>query len=327
MKPGELSRIFPFSDLDKYIEEKVLPKMQMSGRKFSIQRTGLGNRNIIFFLHIADSRDTVLKGFARKARLKNNLLANRILTRNSISAPRILFSDLSQKTFIKFGCCFSCEEKIEGKNLCEIDNLLEVLPSVAKFYARMHNIGSSRWGKPASSRKYGFSGYVMDKTLKWLNKLKCPETGLKDSELRSCSKWFEKKLDSIKAIRHFSLCHGDVNKKNIMVSPCRQVTIIDNEAVKNLPFPIEYFRLKFILCEDNVKAQKIFEQSYFENCSSEKRHEFEACNLFYRAFVLLELFTYFNKKLKHHHEGDSMKNFYESNRQRALINLKKLVTY
>jgi hypothetical protein len=318
MKPKYLSEHFPLNKLETYIEKKVLPKIQMAGSSFSLQATGLGNKNIIFFLKVGHSKVNIFKGFRIKSRIKNNLLANSFLAQCNINVPKILFSDLSQKTFRQFGCFFSCEEKIAGKNLTEIDNITGVIPAVARFYAKIHNLRSSRWGKLTSGRKYGFGHYIMDRVTKRFDTLKASSSQFNAINTKTYLRWFKKRQDSIKTIKHFSLCHSDANRKNILISNSNQVFIIDNEAVKYLPFPIEFYKLRFVLCEYNVEAHRVFKECYFENCPPQKRHEFETCSDFYNAYVLLELACYFNMKLKHLQGKEGLKNYYKLHMQKTL---------
>ncbi len=139
-------------------------------------------------------------------------------------------------------------------------------------------------------------------------------------------KWFDKKLEEIKPIKEFHLCHGDVNKKNIILSDNNQIIIIDNEAIKHLPFPIEFFRLKFILCRDDLEMHKIFKQAYFQGLSDDMLNIIETEGQFYSAYVLLEFALYFNKKLRQTQSSssDSTDNSYKANRQIALNNLKSI---
>lgn len=319
------SENFSHARLEEYIAKKVLPKLQMEGRPFKIRPTELGNRNIIYFLHIDNFQDTVFKGFAKKNRLKNNLIANRFLARCNIKVPRTIFSDLSQSTYKKFGRFFACEEKAAGKPFSESNEIVKSIPFIAGFYAEMHGIRSSRWGKLTSGKKYGFTSYVMTKVTKRINVLKKSDTSLKAQNFNEFIKWFESAKGSLKKIKYFSLCHGDVNKKNILLSDSNQVCIVDNEAIKYLPFPMEFYRLKYVLGGDSVESQTLFEESYFESCSPERRREFESCNLFYNAYVLLELALYHNKKFKHHKAQEHLKDYFETNRDKALTEIKDLV--
>ena len=304
--------------MEKYVEERVLPGMGVAGRAFTLQPTDLGNRNKIYFLHIDNFTDTVLKGFPKKERMKNSLVGSQLLERSSIDAPRILFFDTTQQTRKKLGCCFSCEEKIDGKSLGEIDSSIDVIPEVAKFYSNMHNIRSPRWGRLASPRRFGFYRYTADKLAKKFESLTDPYLQLDDSDIKTCIGWFNKKKDSIKTIKQFSLCHGDVNKKNILLSKSSRVYIIDNEAIKYMPPQLEFYRLKLILCGNNSASQELFEKCYFDGCEEKMRVEFEQSGLFYEAFVLLEHVLYFNKKLKQNKGDASLMDYYKSGRKNVM---------
>jgi thiamine kinase-like enzyme len=325
MSKNVTSRQFEPAQLEKYIESKVLSKIKLGGRKFKLIPTTLGNRNIIFFLSIDNFKDTVFKGFAKKYRIHNNLLGNSFLAQYGIDVPKIIFSDISQKTYRDFGCYFSCEEKIEGKSLAEIEDPIKLIPAVAGFYSKLHNIVSPGWGKLTSGRKYGFKNYLLDKVTKRLDIINKSDIGFDKWTVKLFSKWFEKTSDSL-IIKNFSLSHGDVNKKNIMISDNNRVSIIDNETIKFLPFQIEFFRLKYILSEGCPDAQDLFEKSYFESCSPERLSDFEKCRYFYNAYVLFEFAMYYNRKLKDPKIDDCLKNNYESNLNKSLTEVKELIS-
>ena len=144
---------------------------------------------------------------------------------------------------------------------------------------------------------------------------------------RTIVHWFESNCGAIKAVSEFSLCHGDVNTRNILVTHDNRVVIIDTEALKYLPFPIEYFRLLFFLCQDDAHAQQEFSRCYFENTPHTRYKEFVRCKEFYQAFVLLEFAWYFNKKIKQNPAPDRIaKQRYHFYKEMALNRLLSTVS-
>jgi tRNA A-37 threonylcarbamoyl transferase component Bud32 len=326
MRQKGIPENFPFSELEKYIERKVLPAICKTPGNFHLLPTSLGNRNMLIFLTGNNFQDMVLKGFTQKLRLENSVLSSRVLTQHDINIPEVFFSDTSQRTFKQFAYYFCCEKKISGNNLDEITCSPEIITAVATFYARMHNINGRRWGRLTSLRRYGFTGHIREKIKTGLSRLNntLPDEFDK-KKLTHSLEWFEKKLKNIKPVKEFHMCHGDVNKKNIILSDSSQIFIIDNEAIKYLPFPIEFFRLKFILCRDDLEMQRVFEQAYFKGLPQEMLKTIKTTGLFYSAYVLLEFTLYFNKKIRQQNKSDSIMNdSHRTNRLIALNGLKDL---
>ncbi len=311
--------------LEKYAAKKILPRLDSEGRRFELTPTELGNRNHIFFLEIPGRGSFILKGFRDKDRIKNTLLANRFLSRINIPVPKTFFSDTSKKTFSRFGCYFSCEEKIEGKTLADTDDFSDSIGRIASFYANMHRITSSRWGRFTSGKKYGYTRKLMKKVDKRLKALQETASLLAAPDAQRYRQWFDTNKEKTKEIKVFSLCHGDVNARNILLSDNGDMYILDNEAIKYQPYPLEYYRLAFFLFGDNPSARKAFEKAYFEELPPEKRRCFDACDDFYRAYVLLEIAWYCNKKVKKHNTPDALKTAYTTTRTGALDDLKTLI--
>jgi Ser/Thr protein kinase RdoA (MazF antagonist) len=297
MTSSEIKKHVPAAALEQYVARKVLPRMKLSNTPFILEPTTLGNRNRIFFLHIGSDRTLILKGFAKKRRLQNSLIAARFLARCNLNAPAVFFSDTSDRTRRALGYYFCCEEKVDGSTLADAPDLSAVLPAVASFYARMHTIQSSRWGKLTSGHKFGFTRYIMDKASKRLARVEKSCAELAGShDLQACLAWFRAHQHTISNIRHFSLCHSDVNSRNILITNDRQVCIIDNEALKYMPFILEFFRLKLVLCADDRDAQAIFENAYLQHSAPARRDEFFRTRDFFHAYVLLEHLCYFGRK-------------------------------
>lgn len=312
--------------LEAYVMEKVLPTLGMTGRTFSLEPTGLGNRNRIYFLTVEDAGDYIFKGFTERYRIKNALKAHAFLARHHINTPRVFFSDVTRTTFERFGCFFSCEERIDGKPLAALANTLEVIPGIAEFFARMHSIRSFRWGRLSKRQLFDFVPYTMRKITERLNVLSNPVFCRDTAGVHAARQWFELHKGSMKAVKRFSLCHGDVNPDNILVAADGSIVLIDNEAIKYLPFPIEYFRLQFSLCGEDAAARQLFEDNYFQHAHPDRRRELEGCGDFYGAYVMLEFAWYYNKKLKQlTAANDTAAQHYASCRGKALNGLLRII--
>jgi serine/threonine protein kinase len=315
----------PQEAVEDYVKDKVLPKMGKAGRPFNLQPTSLGNRNKIFFLNIDDSGQYIFKGFTEKYRMRNALMAHDFLARHNISTPRVFFSDVTKKTFEKFGCLFSCEERIDGIPLAERANAHDEIPVIAEFFAHMHSVRSFRWGRLRKRQLFDFTTYTMRRIKERLDALH--DSGIWDSGagIDAARQWFARKKDSMKAIKRFSLCHGDVNPANILFTPNDRIVLIDNEAIKFLPFPIEYYRLQFSLCGDNPDAQRLFEENYFKYARPARRKELNNCGDFYKAYVMLEFAWHYNKKVKQHSPDDTVSDVNNNNKARALEAFSSLI--
>jgi|GEM_PF-1147974 len=313
--------------LEHYIHKTVLPRLGRAGSSLHLEPTTLGNRNRIFFLTVGTDHQLVLKGFASKTRLHNSLIANRFLARYGIAAPRILFADASEKTRARLGWYVSCEEKIDGTPVEATRCDSSMRTAIAAFFARLHSLRSSRWGSLRSPQCFGFRTYLMRKIRERVHSLTASGTQFPGCDPRTIVHWFESNCGAIKAVSEFSLCHGDVNTRNILVTHDNRVVIIDTEALKYLPFPIEYFRLLFFLCQDDAHAQQEFSRCYFENTPHTRYKEFVRCKEFYQAFVLLEFAWYFNKKIKQNPAPDRIaKQRYHFYKEMALNRLLSTVS-
>ncbi len=313
---------------DELLIEYISKKLHKYHHRYSynnlhIQKTCLGNRNSIYYVTANDEKQLVFKGYRKKNRLKNSLISSRFLARNNINVPRILFSDTSQKTFNRFGFYCTCEEKIPAVSIADCRITAEHISSIAAFYAGLHSLRSSRWGKIISMRKYGILN-TYDRNIKKRLRALHSSHWLTDDEKDTCLEWFNGAREQVKCVKYYSLCHGDVNKKNILISSTSgSVYMIDNEAVRYQPYVLEYYRLYYTLCENNPDLQKRFVDHYMAACSPGRLHELTTCGGFFSSYVLLELAAYHNRKIR---SGDTeTADYYTQNTSRAVHELKKTV--
>ncbi len=312
--------------LEAYVIKKVLPAMGLTGRAFTLEKTGLGNRNRIYFLTVEDAGAYIFKGFTEKYRIKNALKAHAFLARHHISTPRVFFSDMTRQTFERFGCLFACEERIEGTPLAGLASTRALIAGVARFFARMHGIRSFRWGRLSKRQLFDFTPYTLRRITERLDALADAGFSQGAGGIAAARQWFARNKDAMKAVKRFSLCHGDVNPDNILVAADSSIVLIDNEAIKFLPFPIEYFRLQFSLCGEDPAARQLFEEHYFNTAHPGRRRELDGCGDFYRAYVLLEFAWYYNKKLKQLKKAnDDDTQHSESCKTRALNGLLQII--
>lgn len=315
----------PEESLIRYLKKKLHQHRYGPVTDLHITETSLGNRNKIYYVTTDEGNRLVFKGYQKKERLKNALISGRFLARNDINVPRILFSDTSRKTYDRFGFYCTCEEKIDAVSMADCEWAGEYIPNIAQFYAGLHSLRSSRWGKFISLKKYGLINTYDKNITKRLNLLSGNSGRLSVSEKNKCLHWFNSTRDQVKKIKLFSLCHGDVNKKNILVNSSGTVYIIDNEAVRYQPYVLEYYRLYYILCENNAELQKRFAHHYRSACPPTRLHELETCGSFFSCYVILELAAYYNRKLRSS-SGDTH-DYFSNNVSKAITELKKAVLH
>jgi len=300
MKAAQDTGYAPLAALERYVAKTVLPHLRLTGTSFRLVPTDLGNRNRIFLLHLGSGTTLILKGFAKKRRLQNSLSASLLLQRCNLKAPQIFFADKHDRTRQDLGYYFCCEEHISGSTLADLRDRQGVLPAIAAFYARMHAMRSKRWGKLNASHWFGFARYIMGKAAQRLRRL---ENSFSDvggmPDVRRHLAWLMAHKKAVGGIRQFSLCHSDVNLRNILITADQQVCIIDNEALKYLPFTLEFFRLKLTLAADDPQAQDIFEKAYLQHCAPAALEEFERTRQFFYAYVLLEYLSYCERQRRH----------------------------
>ncbi|MCX8043319.1 MAG: aminoglycoside phosphotransferase family protein, partial [Desulfobacterota bacterium] len=290
--------------LQQYIAHTVLPRIGMAGRCFELAPAKLGERNRVFYLTVEERPSFVIKAFTSKTRIQNTMLGSRFLLRYGIAAPRVYFSDTSTKTFTKLGSYVLCEERISGVPVQELGNDPETIKAVASYFTNLHRLRSSRWGSFRSGRRFGFTAYMLRKAKERIRILEASGTAFPDITSNALIRWFERRQAAFSAVGDYSLCHGDVNPANIMITiPERRVMLIDTEALKYLPFLLEYFRLQFFLCRDDAAAA-LFEQRYFDDAPPDRKRSMDRYGTVYRAFALLEFAWYYNKKTKQHRAHD-----------------------
>ncbi len=303
--------------LEAYTAKKILPRFNKAGKAFRLESANHGKKNLVFYLHLDGTEQFMLKCYRKKGRMKNGQLANRFLKRCNINIPEIAFTDSSDRTYRQVGCYIICQKRIIGTTIEGISEKEAALRKIALFYANLHSFRSSRWGRFTAGRKYGFSRYIMDKVVRRLEPLTQDNDLFTAEDRRLCYAWFEGKKDCSRHIRHFSLCHTDIHRDNIIIDKSGEVYIVGVDSIRYLPFPLEYYRLAFTLCEDNDQYLRLFENAYFNSCSQERRKEFELCGDFFKAYALLEIAWHCNKYAGQRTIAEHLRNDFLKTRKKA----------
>ena len=299
MSPKISINDFKLPLLEDYVRSHILVFLNRPGDSFSLQPTTLGNHNAIFLLFIDRFPSLILKGYPKINWYKKALNGSRLLAQHGIRVPRLYYTDSSEACFKTFGCHFICEEKIAGKSLAECGAIKDYIPAVAHCYAKMHQIRNSRWKDFFPMYRPWYKSALLKKVTNLLQSLgHSASQEITEKDLASYRSWFFERKNTLPNIQSQSLCHGDVNKKNILISDDNEIVLIDHETVKFSPFPVEFARLKLTLCEDRQDLIDLFETSYSAHCTGEALCELTESKDFYSAYVLLEFAVYFSRKLR-----------------------------
>ncbi len=249
--------------LNDYITASILPALDARGRTFNLEPVSCGSRNLIWFLTVEGGGRYVLKAVSKRFRIKNIIWAHAHLERRGIPVPKLFFADRAWKTAETMGYYFACEERVEGKPLDELgDERWNHIARAAALFARMHAVRSFRWGKLKSFQVLGFRDYLLRKASERARALAASGCLPVGSSADSLAAWFERKKSVIRTLARFSLCHGDVNMKNILLCPDNKIRLIDTEAFKFLPFQMEFFRLAYALCGFDEELHRQFRDAY-----------------------------------------------------------------
>lgn len=287
----------PIELVQEYVRSTVLPRLKEDNTcDLHLSATELGNRNRIYFLDIPGRDPLILKGFRKKKRLHNHVLSARFLLRCGIPVPEPVFADRSEKNHRRLGYYFSAETRLCGTPLSLAENLDTIIDAIAPVYAALHCHRSSRWGFLGAQRRTGFHSYIRQKASRHLEMLTRAEA-LDTAEADRLNAWLGLSRKQIKAIPHYSLCHGDVNARNIIITDRGTAAIIDTEGVRYLPFPLELYRLSLYLFGDSLELQTRFEETYLRHSPARRRTELAAGGDFFKVCVLLEIAAYATRKL------------------------------
>ncbi len=304
--------------LKEYITAHILPAIGTSGRAFSLKTVSAGSRNLIWFLNLEGGSSYVLKAVSKRFRIKNIIWAHAQLKRSGIPVPKLLFADRTWKTAKTMGYYFACEKRVDGRPLDELgDGRRQHIAQAAGLFARMHSRRSFRWGKLKSFQVLGFKNYLLRKASERAGAL--AESGVSPAE--KLLGWFAGKASAIRPLSRFSLCHGDVNMKNILLCTDGAIRLIDTEAFKFLPFQIEYFRLCYALCGFDAGLQQEFKNAYLAGAGRKRERDLKRCAPLYHGYVLLEIAWHFNKKLKQDALTEADRNGFMEIRKTALEQL------
>jgi len=313
--------------LTNYIQTRILPALGAQGCTFTLELISPGSRNIIWFLKLDNGGSYVLKAISKRFRIKNIIHAHAYLERRGIPIPKLFFADRAWKTARHMGCYFACEELVEGIPLDELgETRRDTIARAAALFAGMHGTHSFLWGKIKSIQMFGFSAYFMRKASERVQALAetgCAVGGRSPEELLS---WFTRGKSVIRPLTGFSLCHGDVNMKNILLCPDGKIRLIDTEAFKFLPFQIEYFRLLYALCGFNNLLQQQFKNAYFAAALQKEQRGLERYGYLYHGYVLLEIAWHFNKQLKQEDLPESVRAACTESRGTALEHLAAIMS-
>jgi len=274
--------------IDLYIKDHLLPRLSRDHASYHFELTQRGQRSSITYLSIGEFKLLVLKATKKKRKTERMCENTHLLRSHGIKTPEIICLDLSRKTFKQFGCYFVCEEKVEGKVFEELDNPMDSLPLVAETFARLHHIKRAGWGRINRGKRYGFWSYLKRNIKKKLQRLETYKSLFSSKQCERYWHWFTTYKDTITKYKKFSLSHCDPHMHNVLISNAYEVYLLDNDALRYLPLSIDFYKLQYHFCQDDVDKTTKWQQDYLFRLSEDEMEEFNLSKEFFHCYVLLD---------------------------------------
>lgn len=284
MKEVNLSR----KQIDLYVKDYLLPQLSRDHASYHFELTERGQRSTIIYLTVEDFKPLVLKGTKKKRKAEHMWEGTHYLLSHGIKVPEIIRLDLSRKTLKRFGCYFVCEEKIEGRVYEELDNSIDSLPLVADAFSRLHHIKRSGWGRIDNSKRYRFWSYLKRNIQEKLQRLRAYQDLFPSKRCEFYWHWFKTHKDTISRYKTFSLSHCDPHMHNVLISNDNEVYLLDNDALRYLPLSIDFYKLQYNFCQDDVKKTTRWQQAYLSYLSKVEVEEFNESKDFFHCYILLD---------------------------------------
>ncbi len=273
-----------------YVKERLLMKLNLDNSEFTIKPTDKGRHSLITFLEIKGFRPLVIRGVRKKYKLKRIVRNNDYLKKSGFNIPEILCIDHSRKVHKEFGHYIAVEEKIAGKCLSEFENHVAHMPLIAKAFSHLHSINSDKWGMVGSEKKTGFFRYINAKIQNELRQIvDLDENFFSSKEIKEYAEWFKAHKNLVKNCPSFSLCHGDPYLTNVLITGDNKLYLLDNDHTKYFPMATEFYKLGFLLNQDDPDRMSGWQNLYCSGLSEKLREEFEKSKNFYLAYTLLHI--------------------------------------
>jgi Ser/Thr protein kinase RdoA (MazF antagonist) len=283
--------------LEQYIEKRLLDALGCPECKFSLKETSLGIHNHVFYLDIQGRDPLVLKGVNSRGRFKTIVSCSAYLAEKGISVPKVLYAEKDKKLFEGPGLHIICEERITGDTLQERKGSARLIADAARFLARLHSVTRSTWGKIDEEKTGCLHEYLFGKLEGKIKQWQKHDPSFPTELKADVSEWIEPWKKDIEQITTFSLCHGDPNPGNIILSTAGQLFLLDIGHIRYLPCAIDFYTLQLNLCEDNEGKLKIFEDAYCEGMDDHDLSVFKTSQPFFKVYVLIQFASMLAERL------------------------------
>ncbi len=290
--------------LEQFVGKTLLEELGCPGRRFTLQETGLGIHNLVCYLDIDGYKSLVMKCVRKRDRFKTLLACSEHLRAQGIPIPATIYVREDPRLLGRLGFHLICEERIAGKTLFELGRPDELVTEAARLFGRLHSVKRREWGKIASGKNGGLYAYLKNKIQEKLTEWKRCDREFPADFSEAVSAFCERYAQEVDTLASFSLCHCDPNPGNIIADSTGKLFLLDTDNIRYLPRAIDYFMLKFNLCEDDESKMKLFEDAYREHLSGEDDRAFTVARPFFKVYVFITFAAMLAGRLAVAQQGD-----------------------
>jgi Ser/Thr protein kinase RdoA (MazF antagonist) len=256
----------------------------------SFDHVPAGRRSIVYFVDIEGQPRGVFRAERSWYRAMALLSNMRHLHARGLPAPRLLATDRSLVTFLRWGFLPILEERIEGTHPQQASDKLAALRSVAATLARMHAVQRTRWGTPRLPRWGRYRPYYLGRIKAWA-RLVVPVVD--EPEDGAILPWFLDRARECPFDPPFSLLHASIRPDNFIVTEEGPTVPIDLSRLRYGCFATDLAWALKRMCAGDATARAEFEGAYFAGGGQERRQSFERSERFFlAAYELSRLATY-----------------------------------
>ncbi len=264
----------------RYASERLPGRLGAQGPPVSLRAPSLGMRSIV---HLVDFEGfprivlRVLRRWLRAARLAYNF---RAFARTGLPVPRLLDSDLSPLTRVRWGFYALSEEFVEGQHPTEAADREAAVRAVARALARFHNVERRRWGWPAFPRPGSYRRHVLERVAERAGHL---ARALPQGQPDALVAWFRLHAGTAALDAPFALTHSRVNRGNFIVRPDGEAIVVDLIECRYGTFCPDLVSALHRLCECEERLTGAFLDEYFATRPARCRAAFEQSRTFFEA--------------------------------------------
>ncbi|MCX8044712.1 MAG: aminoglycoside phosphotransferase family protein [Desulfobacterota bacterium] len=284
--------------LSRYVTTRLLPALGCTGCPFTLTETTLGIHSRVFFLDIQGYKPLILKALSSRRRFTMLCACAKHLAQHGISAPCVVHADPDAWLLGRRGFHVVCEERVIGRTLFESGVPNEILPTVAAFFARMHNVYSNHWGTLDRLRTRGLYRHLMKRLEQKISYWHGADKTISRSFVVCIKQWARKWQQCIDAVTRYSLSHGDPNPGNIIMTERCKPVLLDIGHIRYLPRAIDYWMVKLHLCRDNTERAALFDSAYVDAMDPAHYAAFRDTEPFYALYVFVDFAALLATRIK-----------------------------